>query len=140
MIIGELAASAFHHLHVGIIQTPARADTVEQHPHFYVCSGTFGQCFAKGPANFIRINDVSLEVDALFRGANGVEHGREIFVAVLQDFDGIAFDRHWIGHGERRAKEFRIAYGEGVLKMIFQRVPPDEENAEQRNDRAERQD
>src|SRR5436189_4682088 len=65
MIIGELAAGAFHHLHVGIIQTPARADTVEQHPHFYTYSGTFGQCFAKGTADFIRIDDVSLEVDGL---------------------------------------------------------------------------
>jgi hypothetical protein len=49
----------------------------------------------------------------------------------LQDFDGIAFDGYWIGQGERRAEEFRIAYGKSVLEMIFQRVPADEENAEQ---------
>jgi len=94
----------------------------------------------KARPDFIRINDVSLEVDRLFRGANGVEHGREIFVTILQDFDCIAFDWHWIGHGERRGEEFRIAYGKRVLEMIFQRMPADEENAEQRNDCAECQD
>src|SRR6266480_5298223 len=140
MIIAELAAGAFHHPHIAIVQTPARTDTVEHHPHFYTCPRALSQCFAKGAADFIRINDISLEVDGLFRGANCLEHGREIFVAVLQHFDGIAFDRYWIGQGERRAEEFRIAYGKSLLEMIFQRVPADEENAEQRNDCAECQD
>ena len=140
VIIGELAAGAFHVPHIGIIQTPARADAVEQHAHFYTCPRTFGQSFAKGAADFIRIKDVGREIDGLFRGANGVEHGREIFAAIFQDFDSIAFDRDWIGQGERRAEEFWIAYGKSVLEMIFQRVPADEENAEQRNDCAECQD
>src|SRR5437879_6234170 len=130
MIIGELATGAFHRPHIRIIEAPARADTVEQHPHFYTCPRTFRERLAKGAADFIRINDVSLEVDGLFRGANGLEHGREIFVAILQDFDGIAFDRYWIGQGERRAEEFGLAYGKSVLDMIFARVPEDGGEAE----------
>jgi len=60
--------------------------------------------------------------------------------AVGYAVDSIAFDRDWIGQGERRAEEFWIAYGKSVLEMIFQRVPADEENAEQRDDCSECQD
>src|SRR5438105_2315758 len=101
MIIGELATGALHQPHVRIVEAPSRTDTVKEHSHFYTSPRTFRERLAKGAADLIRINDVGLEVDGLFRGANGLEHGREIFVAVLQDFDRIAFDRHWIGQGER---------------------------------------
>src|SRR5437879_1306846 len=76
MIIGELATGAFHYPHIRIFEATARADTVEQHPHFYTCPRTFRERLAKGVADFIRINDVSLEVDGRFRGAQSLEHGR----------------------------------------------------------------
>src|SRR6266487_4549074 len=77
MIIGEFAAGAFHNPHIGIVEAPARTNTVEQHSYFHACSRTLGQCFAKSADDFIRINDVGLEIDGLLRGANGLEHGRE---------------------------------------------------------------
>ena len=74
------------------------------------------------------------------RRGDGLEHGGEISITVLQDFDRIPFYGHRIGQGESRAKKFRITGGKRMLKMIFERVSPNKEDAKQRNDSADCQD
>jgi hypothetical protein len=48
--------------------------------------------------------------------------------------DLVAGNRHGIGERQGRTEEFRVAHREGVLKTIFQRVPPDEEKTENQHD------
>ena len=77
------------------------------------------------------MHDVSFEIDGAFCGANGVEHGGKISITVFQDLDRIAFYWHRIGQRESRAKKLRISDGKRMLKVIFERVSANKENAKQ---------
>jgi hypothetical protein len=57
----------------------------------------------------------------------------------LQSFDGVAFHRQGIRHGEGRAEKLRVINDKSVLEVVLEGVPPNKENAKQGNDAAKRE-
>ena len=67
MVIAEFAAGLLEHFHVGIIELPAGADAIEEDAHLHPGAGAFAERVAEGVPDFVRVNDVGLEVDRLAR-------------------------------------------------------------------------
>ena len=134
VIVGKFAARFLQHFHVGIIELPAGADAVEQHAHFLAGPGAFAERVAKRAPDAVGINNVSLEVNRLLRAMNRRQHRGEITVAIFEQVELVPGERHRRGQRERGAEEGGIADAEGVLEMIFEHVPANEEDAEDRED------
>jgi len=86
------------------------------------------------------MQDVTGEVHRLLGGPDRLEHRRKIFIAVREQLDLVAPDRNWIRKGEGRPEKLRIPDGESVLEMIFERMTPDKEQAENQDDGEEAED
>ena len=134
MVVGKFAARLLHHPDVGVVQAPTRTHAIEQNAHLHAGAGALDQRVAESPADFVGVNNVGLEIDRLFRAADGRQHGGEIRVAILQQLDLVPGHRHRVGEGERGAEKFRVLHAEGVLDVIFDDVSANEKNAEDRHD------
>ena len=88
----------------------------------------------------IRLHDVRLEIDRSRGRGDGSEHGGEIGVAVLQQFDFVPLERDGISEPESGGKELRRANREGVLEVILEGVAADEEETEDEDDTSEGED
>ena len=130
VIVGKFAARFLQHFHVGVIELPTGADAVEQHAHFLAGPRAFAKCVAKRMPDTVRINNVSLEVNRLLRAMNRGQHRGEITVAIFEQVELVPVERDRRGQRKRRAEEGRIAHAEGVLEMIFEHMPANEEDAE----------
>ena len=135
MVIRKFAPGLSHHGNVRVVQTPTRTNAVEEDADFDAGPGALTKGVTKLPPDFIGIKNVSGEIDRLASGMNRIQHCGKIFVSVREEFDLVACERDWIGQCQSRAEKFRIADGERMLEVIFERVTPDKEEAEDQNDR-----
>src|SRR2546423_106393 len=100
MVVGKLAAGFAHHAHIGIVQTPTRADTIEKNADLDPRLRPLAKRVTELPSYFIRMENVTGEVNRLPRAADGLQHRREIFVAIGEQLDFVARDRNRIAKRE----------------------------------------
>ena len=62
------------------------------------------------------------------------QHGRKIFIAILQQRDLVARERDGICESERGTEELRVAYRKRVIESVLEHLAPDEEKAENHYD------
>src|SRR2546430_1338956 len=62
MVIGKFAAGLLEHPDIGIVELRSGAEPIQEDAHFNPGASAFAECVAKGPADFIRVNNVSLEI------------------------------------------------------------------------------
>src|SRR3954471_12957970 len=55
MIIRELATGLLHHAHIGVVEVPARANSIQKDADLYAALGCFAERITKLPANRIGI-------------------------------------------------------------------------------------
>ena len=122
---------------IGIIQAPTRSDPIEDDSHLKAGAGSFTEGVAEFFADLIGIKNESLKVDRFARAPDSVKHGRKIFVTVLQKIDPVTSQEHRITEGESRAYKLGAVHVESVLEMIINRVPADDEETKEENDREE---
>src|ERR1700704_6085960 len=67
MIISKLAAGFLHHPHIRIVEAPTRTDAVEENADFHTRSGALAKSVPELPADLIRMQDVSREVNRPLR-------------------------------------------------------------------------
>ena len=134
MVVGKLTAGLAHHAHIGVVQTPTRADAVEKNADLDSSPRPLAKRVPELAAQFIGMKDVTGEVHRLPRGADGLEHGGEVFVAVGEQGDLVARDQNRIGERQGRSQELRRVHGETMLETILKRVTPNEKQAENKDD------
>src|SRR5437762_10574539 len=96
MIVREFASRFSEHSNIGIVEVPTGTDSIEKEPDFDSGAGAFAKGVSELMTNFVRIQDISRKVNCVSGGANRLQHRREIFVSVAQQFDLVACDRQGI--------------------------------------------
>jgi hypothetical protein len=134
MIICKLATGVGHHSNIGIVESPPRADAVEEHTDLHARSRTFAECISKLVTHRVRLHNISREIYRLFRGANCLEHGREKLIAVLEQLDLVPGLRDWIAQRQSRAEKLRRTNGKGVIELVLETFPPNEKEAKNDDD------
>ena len=130
--IGEFAAGLLQDSDIGIVEAPAGPDAIQEHPDLNASPGGIGQGVPKLTADWVGIEDVSLEVNGFARGPDRFEHGREVCVTV-EHRDFVPGDQGRIGQTKAEADELRIMNRKGVLEVVGEGVPPNNEQAEKEN-------
>ena len=134
MVIGEFASRFPHHSDIGIVETPARPNSVQKNANFDARSRPLAKSIAKLTAYVIGLKNVGRKVNRLPGGTNRFQHCGKVLVAVSQKIDFVPVERDRIGEGQGRPEKFRIADREGMFEPILESVPPNDEEAEDQDD------
>src|SRR2546421_2249719 len=133
MIVGDLASRFAHHSHIRVVQAPTRADSIEKESDLDACFRPLAKRIPELPSDLVRMQNVGGKVYRLLGRPDRLEHRWKILVAVREQLDLVARDRHWIRKGEGGTEKLRIPHGERMLEVIFERMTPDKEHAENQN-------
>jgi hypothetical protein len=139
VIVGKFTAGLFHQAHIGVLEFPAGANAIKEHSHFDPGAGPFAKRVAKLVSDEIGIKDERLKINGLFSGADGLQHTCEMLITILQPFDLVTRDKNGVAECERGTDELRVPHTKGVLEMIIESVPPDEEQTEKQDNSQKRE-
>ncbi len=124
MIVCKAAPGLFESVNLSVVEVHARPYAVEKDEHFDSRPRALAEGFLELGGHFSRIKQKRLEIDAPLRAPDGGQHGGENLVAIMQELDFVALERHRIRQGMRVGEKCRVADRLGMRHPIVDHIPP----------------